>query len=303
MYLRNLSESLLRRWYLVVAAMCLVAALAALTYVHVAPTYQANASVVLLPPKSTVVVGGNPYLYLGGLSQALDVLTRSIDGDTTREGILGNRQDLDYTVEPDRTTAGPILLVQASGPTVSETLDVLNAVLAVVPVNLRQLQDDLRVATASQITSMTLTVDQKPTIVGKKRLRAVIGVAAIGAGGAVLLIGALDGILLSRTRRRERAAELRRPAAGPAHTHTPKVVPVEPISAVGPATSDQPDESSPGSGPSFDEIIAPRPDGRGAVPESQSALSEGRPAVPEGRAAVPQTRRAPRTAVRRPGRR
>lgn len=242
MYLRNLSESLLRRWYLVVVGLCVVAALAAVTYVKVPPTYEANANVVLLPPKTTVVEGGNPYLYLGGLSQALDVLTRSIDGDTTREGILGGRKDIDYAVEPDRTTAGPILVIQATGPTVKDTLTVLNAVLDAVPVNLRKLQDDLQVTPTSQITSMTLTVDQKPTVVGKDRLRAVIGVAGIGAAGMALLIGAIDGFLLSRARRKGRVAEARPVAAAAA-------------------------EAS-----SFDEIIAPRRDGRSSAPEASRTL-------------------------------
>jgi hypothetical protein len=276
MYLRNLSESLLRRWYLVIVGMCAVAALAALTYVHVPPTYQANANVVLLPPKTSVVEGGNPYLFLGGLSQALDVLTRSIDGDTTREGILGSRKDLDYAVEPDRTTAGPILVVQATGPTVKETLTVLGAVLNAVPVNLRQLQNGLQVSPSSQITSMTLTVDQKPTIVGKDRLRAVVGVAGIGAAGVCLLIGAVDGILLSRARRKDRTAESRPVATGPTHTRSPSAS-VDSTDVPGAATADHPAEqsapdqsgaTSPTDAPSFDEIVAPRQDVRSTAPEA-----------------------------------
>ncbi len=205
MYLRNLRDSLRRRWYMVVVGMIMVGGLGALTYVEVPPTYEATASVVLLPPSSAVPVGDNPFLYLGGLAQALDVLTRAIDADSTRETVLHGDSALDYTASPDSSSAGPILAVGATGPTEQATLDVLSSVLATIPVTLNQLQEDLSVQTESRISSTIITVDQKATTVGKARIRAVV--AVVGAAGTLilLLIGALDGLLLSR-RQGEHAA-------------------------------------------------------------------------------------------------
>ena len=221
MYLRNLRDSLRRRWYLVVAGLIIVTGLGTLTYLEVPPTYEASASVVLLPPDSAVPEGGNPYLYLGGLGQALDVLTRAIDADTTREALLGTDDSLDYTAAPDSTTAGPILLIEASGPTKATTLGVLNAVLDAVPATLGQLQDDLKVAPTAQILSSTLTVDEKATPVGKTRLRILIAVVVGVSAVLLLLIGAIDGLLLRlrpaghKAPARRGLRGLRRPGAEP----------------------------------------------------------------------------------------
>jgi hypothetical protein len=203
MYLRDLSESLVRRWYLVLAGLVVVAGLGLLTYTQVPATYTARANVVLLPPESTVSPGGNPYLYLGGLNQALDVLTRKLDASSTRDPILAANPSGSFVVSPDTTTTGPILAVEASAPSPAGALSVLSAVLHAVPDALVALQEELGVAPSSQITSLTLTADESATTNGRSQLRVVIAVVAVGLVGTALLIGLIDGLLLTRDRERE----------------------------------------------------------------------------------------------------
>ena len=198
MYLRDLKASLLRRWYLVLGGLLLTAGICTAAYQLVPATYQAQASVVMLPPNSSVSKGGNPYLYLGGLGQALDVLTRALQADSAQRPITDAHPDSTYTALPDTTTTGPILLVTVDGPTPGETLATLHAVLASVPPALVSLQDGLGVAANSRITSMNLAADEQPTKIQKDQTRALLAAAAVGLVATVLLTGVIDGLLTSR---------------------------------------------------------------------------------------------------------
>lgn len=204
MYLRDLRRALLRRWYFVIVGLLMVAALGVVTYRVVPATYSASANVVLLPPDTSVAPGANPYLYLGGLTQALDVLTRSINADATSGPILDRHPGAEFEATTD-AGSGPILVVTATAPTAEATLAVLNEVLDAVPVSLVDLQQQLGVGRLSQITSLNLTVDQRATASGRGQIRAVVAVVAIGGAGLVLLIGLLDGLLLARKREQEQA--------------------------------------------------------------------------------------------------
>ncbi len=206
MKLGALRTSLLRRWYLTMAGLIAAGALTVLTASFVTPTYTASASVVLLPPASSLEDGGNPYLSLGGLSQTVDVVTRALTSDATRKEIAAAVPDGSYEAAPDWSTSGPILTLDATGPTQQATMDTLEAVLAQVPTTLSTLQDQLGVANNAQITSTPLAVDEEPEAVQQTRMRATVAAGALALIGAAMLIGAIDGLLLRRKARKEAAA-------------------------------------------------------------------------------------------------
>ncbi|MCW2530013.1 MAG: hypothetical protein JWM76_4873, partial [Pseudonocardiales bacterium] len=58
----GLAWIMLRRWYLTFVGVLVTAALCAAAIVLVPAKYQASASLLLLPPKTAVGNGGNPYL-------------------------------------------------------------------------------------------------------------------------------------------------------------------------------------------------------------------------------------------------
>jgi hypothetical protein len=204
MFLRELRRSLLRRWYLVLAGFAATGVLAWLTFGMVSPTYQARANLILLPPESSVEPGGNPYLYLGGLDQALDVLVRALNSGATSDPILESFPEAGYQVARDASTSGPIVLVEVAGSSEQSTLAALDAVLEALPTTLAGLQEQLDVPPASQITSQPLTVDTEPEVSQKSRVQAVGAVAAAGLAGTVMLTGLVDGMLAGRGRRRQR---------------------------------------------------------------------------------------------------
>lgn len=223
MYLKDLRASLARRWYLVVAGLLLTGLLGLATLKLVPATYEANASDVLLPPQSSVIEGGNPFLYLGGLSQALDVLTRSLQSDATQSVIADLHPDIEYTIAPDRTTTGPILLITTDSSSPSEAMAGLQSVLGQIQPTLSKLQDDLNVPQNSRITVMRLAIDAEPTTVRKNQTRAVLAVVALGLVATVLLIGLIDGLLLSRRAKREGSEKDRSSVAPTGHDSGPSL--------------------------------------------------------------------------------
>ncbi|RAN76507.1 hypothetical protein B5P43_23200 [Bacillus sp. SRB_336] len=165
-------------------------------------SYSANASSVLLPPSSTVGPGGNPFLYMGGLNQALDVLSKSLSSDESKKELLAPFDGADFDAGQDPTTSGPILLITAKAPTQAGTLSAMKSVMDAIPARLLKIQVDLKVPPASRITSTTLAVDEKPTLISKTRTQLTGVVGVLGLAATVLLIGLLDGILMNRRSRR-----------------------------------------------------------------------------------------------------
>lgn len=204
MQLKDLSGTLVRRWYLTLAGLLAVGGVCVGVFELIPPTFETEANVVLLPPESSVGEGGNPYLYLGGLDQAADVLTRALTSDASRTQVMTTLGHADYDVLPDWATSGPILIITGRGDSAAQADEVRQAVLESVPSTLVVLQKALNVPDGSQITSMVLTSDDKPTPVVKARMRAVAAAGAASLVAVVMLIGLLDGMLKTRTLRRSR---------------------------------------------------------------------------------------------------
>ncbi|MGO4383804.1 hypothetical protein [Specibacter sp. RAF43] len=212
MYLRELGMGLLRRWYFVLIGLIITGALTYTAFDKAPISYSANASSVLLPPSSTVGPGGNPFLYMGGLNQALDVLSKSLSSDQSKKELLAPHEGADFDAGQDPTTSGPILLITAKAPTQAATLAAMKSVLDAVPSRLLTLQVELKVPPASRITSTTLAIDAKPTLVAKTRTQLTGVVGVLGLAGTVLLTGLLDGVLINRRNRRHKASLAEEPA-------------------------------------------------------------------------------------------
>ncbi|KQR73251.1 hypothetical protein ASF98_22520 [Arthrobacter sp. Leaf337] len=166
---------------------------------RVAPvTFEATANVALIPPPTAVISGDNPFLYMGGLEQAMGVLTVKMNSDSVRGPIEDAYPGAEYSTERDATTSGPIVRVKVAGDSSATTLDVLNRVLDVMPATIASLQDELSLPQASRISLLTLGVDKDTTLVGEARTRALLVVAALGLAGTLLLTGLADKKLIKR---------------------------------------------------------------------------------------------------------
>lgn len=186
MNLRKLLARLGRRWYVVVAGLALTAGLCVLALRLVPTEYSATSSVLLLPPANTVGTGGNPYLSLGGLEGAVDVLSRAMTGEQTVDELTPPPTEVTYTFERDQTTSGPIILVQVKDSTAEGALDTLDRILRKAPVTLKALQVDVGAPEESMITFGVIATDVEATADHKALVRALIVVFAGGIGLTLL---------------------------------------------------------------------------------------------------------------------
>lgn len=193
---------MVQRWYFTLIGLLITLALCGLAALAVPVKYQAKAQILVLPPHTSVGTGGNPYLALGGLQAASDVLARAMsDGKTFQllrsEGITGT-----YTVARDLTTSGPILLVAADDSTPEGALSTLNGILAQAAPRLAALQDDLNVPQNTRLTSNVFTRDTVASTQRKSQIRAVLVGFAGGVFVTIMLVSAVDSLLTRRRRRR-----------------------------------------------------------------------------------------------------
>ncbi len=196
--------ALLRRWYLLVAALLCTGAATVFIVNRIGPTYEAQGTTLLFPPVATVQQGdvtetlGNPYLMLGGLTQARDIVVRTITAKSAREQLAKEHPEVKYTATQDYTTGGPLVLVTIQAPSADEAVAGLDAVVAEIPKSLKSLQADLDLSRNAQITSKQLTADRTPDVVHKSQIRGGIVVAAAVLVMSLLLIGLFDGLASSR---------------------------------------------------------------------------------------------------------
>ncbi|MDQ1293152.1 MAG: hypothetical protein QG608_1033 [Actinomycetota bacterium] len=194
---------LLRRWYAVVLGLLLTAGLGCSAVVLVPVQYKVEAEVLLLPPKKAVLKGGNPYLYLDGLSGIQDVLSRTMSDAVTGRALLEDGATGVHSIVPDPLSAGPVLVVGVEDSTPEDALRSLGLVLDRIPVALRDIQTSAQVPDGWMVTSTVITEDDRAQLLRKTQLRAVV--AGVAAGLAATVMGAclLDSFLQRRRRRRK----------------------------------------------------------------------------------------------------
>jgi uncharacterized protein involved in exopolysaccharide biosynthesis len=202
MTLSNFLYSLARRWYLLLGALAVTASLCFVAYSAVPPVYERAASVLLLPGAQTIPDDGNPYLYLGGLGQASEVLVAAMNASSVRQDIQLGHPGTEISVGRDPASSGPLIAVSVSGPSDAAVTAVLNRTLSAIPETLSTLQTQANVADLARIDAVQLTSDPTSMLVRKDQYQMVSLVAAGGIALSLLGIGFVDGLLLSRQRSR-----------------------------------------------------------------------------------------------------
>ncbi|UXM89863.1 hypothetical protein [Paenarthrobacter sp. JL.01a] len=213
MQVQKILKSLLRRWFIVVLGLALTAGACFFLQQSAPDNYKAQASLVLLPSTKSVGEAGNPYLGLGGMSEALDILTRKMSSEEFKEKIRDQAGTSTFTAEADKGTSGAILLITASSHDADQALRLLDTVMNQAPVALTELQDVLNVPTTSRISTMKLLEDNKAVPEVKARTQLLLVTAAGGVALSVVVTVLIDGLLLSRKQRRNSGSSHK--ASGP----------------------------------------------------------------------------------------
>jgi hypothetical protein len=200
-----------RRWYLLIVGLIATAAAGAFVYQNTDPVYQRSASELLVPGAQTVPEGGNPFLYLGGLAQASDVLARALGASDLQEPIQSEFPTTSVVIERDVSTSGPIIIITVEGKDDAAVSEVFQRMLTAAPSTLNALQSQASVPQASQITILPITVDTESTTNDKGRLQIAATVIAGGLVATILLIALVDGLILAWRRRRRGKPSKRHP--------------------------------------------------------------------------------------------
>ncbi len=203
MQLRTVLASVARRWYLVVAGILITGLLCMSIQTSAPENYKSQASLVLMPSSQSIGDAGNPYLYLGGMSEALDILIRKITSQPVKERLLANFGSATYVAEPDRGTSGAILVITATADNPEETMAVLKAVMDETPRSLNDMQAALDVAVPARITTMSLLVDRQALPEVKARTQLVLIAGAGGVTLTLVLSVLVDGLMMTRKRKKE----------------------------------------------------------------------------------------------------
>ena len=204
MEMRVVWRALRRRWYLVLALGVLTAAATFLVAQRTGETYEATGTVLVFPPSQSEGPTGtmseeNPYLTLGGVGQARDVVVRALTSKKVADSFgetypTGTK----FEIVPDYTNSAPIILftVEAAAPDVAA--EALASLIDRVPVELEKLQSGLELPAEQRVTSVVLTRDEDPASTRKSMIRAALMTMAALGGMGLLLIALVDGWLAGR---------------------------------------------------------------------------------------------------------
>jgi hypothetical protein len=220
MTLKRLFISLGRRWYLTIAGVLITLGLCYGAYANTEPTLQRAASDLLVPGTTTIPEGGNPYLYLGGLGQLSDVLVSSLNSEKSIGALQERFPHTTIVVGRDTSTSGPMITMTVRGTDDAAVAGALAAVSKEVPQVLATLQTSAAVPEKARISVITLTSDDKSTVIQKGRFETVGMIGAAGLVLTILLVGLIDGLVIGRRERApERAAEKAAKQAGKDSKH------------------------------------------------------------------------------------
>lgn len=201
MSLSGTLRALLRRWYIALAGVIVACVAGYGMWTHTPPLYERTATQLLIPGVGSLPSAkSNPYLYLGGLLEATDVVARVAGNNETVADLLRQHPDTTITVGRDTSTYGPVITATVSSSSDAVASEVLDKVVAQTAVELQRLQAAENIDPRDRISVRTLTVDQEPTLEQRKRLVATGG-ASVGIFAFSLVLASLiDGLVLLRRR-------------------------------------------------------------------------------------------------------
>ena len=218
---RDVFRALGRRWYIVVTGLLMTVALALGAYQITPPNYTASGLILLLPSKTQIGPGGNPFLALSDLDQPAGILVAYFSGASAQADVKEKFPKAQYTVQISSSARGPIIEVDVTDKTSAETLGALDYITAQIPIELARLQTAVAAPANATITSMPLTIDGKAKADYSGTIRMVITAALVGLLITGLVAFAIDGLLASRRARKQARAEKERTAVSPAPASPP----------------------------------------------------------------------------------
>jgi hypothetical protein len=193
-------RGLLRRWYIVFPGILVIAGITVGVWFAVPPGYSRSATQLLIPGETSIPEGANPYLYLGGLAPAADVLVRALGSENVLNEMEDDHHGVDVKILRDTTTAGPIIVINVLASTDADAESVLGLLTARTATLLEQFQREEDIPPENRMTVIPVTVDEQSTLEQRSRILLTAGVAATGVVLVLLIAGLVDGFVQQRKR-------------------------------------------------------------------------------------------------------
>ena len=215
MKLADTLRGLWRRRYIVVPGLIVAAALTAGTWYVTPPGYERTAVQLLLPGADSIPEGGNPYLFLGGLSPAADVLVRALKSENVLNEVVEEHPGVKIEISRDFMTAGPVILIVVTSASDASAEQVLALLVGRTATTLNDLQETENIQMKNRVTVLPITVDSQSMIQQRSRFIATGAAGLVSVTLTLLLAGFVDGLSTERRRRRAsmgRTEELTAPA-------------------------------------------------------------------------------------------
>ena len=222
MDLPTLTRTLVRRWYVTVAALGIVLVAALVVIGSAQPEYTAARAIVLVrtglvppdaPAAAADAAGGdaqdepiplNPYTeFTGAVTVTAQVLQEAAQGSEARRTLAQEGLSTDYTVTVGDNA--PILQIEAVSDDPDVAITSAERLSELVAADLDARQDRFDVPDDARIVTDDVVVADRTTRLDTARDRALIGVALLGALFVVSSAVAADLLIRSReaTRRRQ----------------------------------------------------------------------------------------------------
>ncbi|QSR32553.1 hypothetical protein CFI00_19060 [Nocardioides sp. S5] len=199
MYLVDALTVLVRRWYIVLAGVLVLAGGAAVVVKYVPTTYQASGQMVLLLPPGASGTGRpvSPWLNLQtGLTTAASLVSGSASTKDVEEAMKDQGHDAEYAIAVV-PGAGPVISITAKDSDPALATATRDALMAWVDRELQRIQVEVDVPQAQYISATRSSVSSTAEALPGSKLRAL---AALGAVVGLLTLALTFGIdrLLSR---------------------------------------------------------------------------------------------------------
>ena len=194
-------RGLVRRWYIVIPGILVTAAIALGAWLAIPTGYQRSATQLLLPGANSMPAGANPYLFLGGLSPAADVLVRAIGAKNVLNEVVKKYPGVQIEISRDTTTAGPIILITVTAGSDAAAGEVLGLLIDRTSTVLDEFQQAENIPAQNRVSVIPVTVDRTSTLQQRSRVLGASGAAIVGLVLTLLIAGLVDGASQQRKRR------------------------------------------------------------------------------------------------------
>ena len=193
-------RGLWRRWYIVLPGLVIAASLAVGTWYAVPPGYERSSTQLLIPGAESMPDGANPYLFLGGLAPAADVIVRAVGAENVLNEVVEEHPGVEIEVSRDTTTAGPVILIVVTAASDAAAAEVQGLLVERTATVLQDLQESEGIASENLVSVLPITVDSESILQQRSRFIATGSAGLVGLAMTLFIAGLVDGLSLQRRR-------------------------------------------------------------------------------------------------------